>query len=114
MRAGAFTITGDSTEGADYFRVDLKVENVGNSAEQFAPTALVLSDGDGTEYQPRNDESKRTLGMDFGTAPGETYRGYWLFKPLPESVTTVGLGFELGTDAAGSAHSFEYELDLSS
>ena len=112
IRAGTFTITDSESGDKSYFRVDLKVENVGTDTEQFTPTASVLSDTDGTEYETRNDESEMTLGTGFDIGPGETQRGYWLFQSLPESATGIALVFDLGRDAAGSAHEFTYELEL--
>ena len=112
VRAGPFTITDSESGDKRYFRVDLKVENIGTGTEQLTPTEIVLSNTDGTEFESKNDESEKTLGTGFDIGPGKTHRGYWLFQSLPESVTKVGLVFELGPDTAGNAREFAYELEL--
>ena len=112
VRAGPFVVAMPDSGNEQYFRIDLKIENVGSEKATFAPDAMALSDDEGNQYESRNDASQRTLQLP-DIDPGATHRGYVLFQSIPENTGLVRLSFELGRDETGSPYEFEYELKLS-
>ena len=106
VRAGPFTISGKASGEENYYRLDLKIENVGDQTGIFEPEGMVLADEGDNEYGLRRDASSRVLNWPLQIVPEAVERGYVLFEPLPEQVKTIGFTFKIGPD------DFEYELKL--
>ena len=113
VRVGPFKITGEESGEEGYFRVDLKVDNVGDQEGLFEPDSLVLTDDKGNRYEYEPDASNHALNRGAAFSPEHTERGYLLFQPVVPDTASIKLSFELGQDESGSPHEFEYELDLS-
>ena len=119
LRAGPYTISGKATGDEQYYRLDLRVENVGAETGIFEPDGLLLTDEEGNQYGLRRNASKRVLNWPIQVAPEVTFSattaggatlnveiGFVLFEPIPESVGKIGFTFKLGAD------DFEYQLDV--
>ena len=113
VRVGPFKITGQESGEEEYFRIDLKIDNVGDEEGLFEPDALVLLDGQGTRYEHEPDASIHAINGGGAFSPEHTERGFLLFQPVAPETASIKLSFELGQDENASPHQFEYELDLS-
>ena len=106
IRAGPFTVFGKAAGDQEYYRLDLKVENVGDETGIFEPDGMLLADEEENRYALQRDASTRVLNWPLQMAPEGVERGYLLFEPMPAGVGKIRLTFNLGAD------DFEYELDL--
>ena len=106
VRAGPFTISGKASGEENYYRLDLKVENVGEVTGIFEPEGMQLKGQDDVVYALQRDASSRLLNWPLKLEPEAVERGYVLFEPIPEDASTIGLTFKIGSD------DFEYELEL--
>ena len=111
-RAGRFTLTDPGSEDTRYFRLELRITNVGSDKEVFAPDAIALSDDGGNRYELQPGASNRTLSLPIEIGPEATERGYLLFQPISKELSRVRLAFELGRDEDGTSHEFEFELEI--
>ena len=111
-RAGRFTLTDPDSEDTRYFRLELRITNVGSENEVFAPDAIALSDDEGNRYELQPGASNRTLSLPIEIGPETTERGYLLFQPISKQLSRVRLAFELGGDEDGTPHEFEFELEI--
>ena len=68
-RAGRFTLTDPGSEDTRYFRLELRITNVGSDKEVFAPDAIALSDDGGNRYELQPGASNRT-----STSPSKSVR----------------------------------------
>ena len=111
-RAGPFTITDVDADGKDYFRVDIKFDNVTDDAALIEADGFMLADDGGIQYVHVADATD--LGLDVGgdLNPGATHRGYVVFDPIPADTAVVNISFNLGKDSGGAPHEFAFELDL--
>ena len=112
VRVGPFKITGKESGEEEYFRVDLKVDNVGDQKGVFDPSAVIILDEQGNRYEVEPDASDHTIGIGTEFMPEDTVRSYLLFQPVVQT-PSIKLSFELGLDDNGTPHEFMYDLDLS-
>ena len=105
-RAGPFTVTDADAGDKDYFRVDVKFDNITDGKASFAPAGFNLADDVGNQYEHVSDATELDLDTGVDVNPGATHRGYALFQPMTADTGTVNFTFNLGQDLA-------FELDLS-
>ena len=105
-RSGPFTISGKASGDEQYYRLDLRIENIGDESGIFEPEGMLLTDDQGNEFDLHWDASTRVLNWPFLIAPDSVERGYVLFDPLPDAVRNIRITFNLGAD------DFQYDLDL--
>ena len=119
LRAGPFTISGKASGEEQYYRLELRVENIGAETRIFEPDGMFLTDEEGNQYALQQNASKRVLTWPLRVAPEATFsattaggatlnveRGYLLFEPIPETVGKIRFTFKLGVDH------FEYEFEV--
>ena len=112
VRGGPYTISGKASGDEQFFRLDLKIENVGSENGLFAPDAMVLIDEEDNQYALQQDASERVLDLPREVGPGTTQRGHILFPAIPENVSKFTLTFKLGSDETNNPYEFEYGLEL--
>ena len=111
-RAGPFKITDVDAEGKDYFRVDVKFDNVTDDTALIEADGFMLADDGGIQYAYVVDATDLDLDVGGDLNPGATHRGYVLFDPVPADTAVVNISFNLGKDSSGALHGFAFELDL--
>ena len=112
-RAGPFKVTDADAGDKDYFRVDVKFDNVTDDKASFAPDSFMLTDAAGNQVEYVADATDLDLEIGVDVNPGATHRGYALFHPVAADTATVNFTFKLGKDAGGAPHDLAFELDLS-
>lgn len=92
-----------------YFRVDIKVTNIGDEKEYFSPSAIAILDNQGNQFER---EYGGTLNIFSEIYPGVKKSGYILFEKMPTNTQEIKLVFELGYDRNWDAYMYEYDISL--
>jgi len=110
IKAGFFSLYEWGKERR-YFRVDMEVKNIGEESEYFSPSGMVIVDEEGNQYE---NTFGGTLDTFVKIYPTVVKKGYVLFEPPPETVSSVKLIFELGYDEDFKPYVFEFDINLES
>jgi len=109
VRSGWFRQYKVGVDRKEYFRIDLEVQNTGETTSTFTPFGVILVDSRGNRFE-------KTLAGSFNTATqlkaGATVKGPFLFDSLPATLKSATLTFESGWDWAFRYYLFEFTIKL--
>ena len=92
-----------------YFRIDMKVKNIGSAGEYFVPTGMAVIDNQLNQYDYTYGGTLDTLST---VHSGVTITGYVLFENVPVEINSVKLIFESGYDESFNPYLFEFDISL--